>query len=170
MRLVSPFALACALSSVLACNGDDPVDPLDDFINGTLTATADGSNFVSDRRALSLFGQGNVTVDAQHTIAGGYRGITLHVANVTSTGTYTFGGANSNVATFSLTDLAGATMTWTASSDGGSGTVVITELSGTRVAGTFDFTANAASGGATGTKNVVSGIFSIDLSNPTSGG
>jgi hypothetical protein len=50
---------------------------------------------------------------------------------------------------------------WKASGSAGSGSIRITSLTGTVVAGTFNCTAPAFSGGATGTKVVTYGSFNL---------
>jgi hypothetical protein len=52
-----------------------------------------------------------------------------------------------------------ATNVWNTGLTGGSGTLTITSLTTTRIAGSFTFTANAAGGSATGTQSVTSGTF-----------
>jgi hypothetical protein len=50
---------------------------------------------------------------------------------------------------------------WSTNAPGGSGTVRITSITPTRVAGTFSFVAPAAGGGATGTRRVAGGTFDV---------
>ena len=53
---------------------------------------------------------------------------------------------------------------WAANPSGGSGTITVTALTSTRVAGTFQFTGAAVSGtGASATRQVTSGKFDLSF-------
>jgi len=52
---------------------------------------------------------------------------------------------------------------WQAAPGQGTGTITITTLNAERIAGTFEFTAEPGSGGATGTRVVTQGTFDVEF-------
>ena len=84
--------------------------------------------------------------------------ITIAVANVTATGTFSLALGNANGALGNVID---GTKIWASSLQGGGGTIIVTTLSSARVAGTFSFTAVPATSAATGTVRVTNGTFDL---------
>src|SRR5690606_14668206 len=74
------------------------------------------------------------------------------------TGTYEIGpGAPTNAL---LTE---GSAQWHAAAGQGSGTITVPTLTAERIAGTFEFTAEPAGGGATGTRVVTQGTFDVEF-------
>jgi hypothetical protein len=102
-----------------------------------------------------------VTIDAEAgtlNVAGGGDGsntvMSMTIA-ATAPGTYSLGPGGTGAAIVGLS----TGQTWTSSGVGGSGSVTITTLSSAHVAGTFNFTGIALSGGAIGVVHVTNGKF-----------
>jgi hypothetical protein len=88
--------------------------------------------------------------------------ILLTLYNIDSTGTFQLGMAGTMVGGGAIVaDLAGHG--WATPLSGTAGTITLTTLTATQIAGTFSFTADAQNGGATGTKVVTSGQFDMLL-------
>ena len=152
MRVATPVLLLAAIG----CGGDN-TGP-NGQTNGDMTAKIDGASFTS------------VTTLAQRN-AGGNAGTIIAVSGADSHGTglgfafvdagvgsYPIGGLTATNAT--VLDATGKV--WTAGATGGSGTLTITALDATHVAGTFAYSAVASAGtGATGTKAVTEGVFDV---------
>jgi uncharacterized protein DUF6252 len=87
--------------------------------------------------------------------------ISLSIGDIAGVGTYPLGVDGVFVAGGLGSVAIGATQTWNSPSSGAAGTVTITSLTAKRIAGTFSFNANAATGGATGTRSVTTGVFDV---------
>src|SRR5690606_39515449 len=74
------------------------------------------------------------------------------------TGTYEIGPGAPTNALFSQ-----GSAQWQAAGGQGSGTITVTTLTAERIAGTFEFTAEPAGGGATGTRVVTQGTFDVEF-------
>lgn len=86
--------------------------------------------------------------------------INVTISGITGSGTYTLGTGVSRTVQLSVL---GTTQVWGGTAAGGSGSVVITSVTSTRVKGSYDVTLQpAASGGATGTKTLA-GTFDIGI-------
>jgi hypothetical protein len=126
----------------------------------------------------TLAGDGNITASVNGTAwrssKGGDHatrsGTFVGISTVSATYALVLGIGNAAVGTFSLNLATGngssaiitnATGGWGTAISGGSGTVTITVLTATRVAGTFSFDAVAVSGSATGTLQVRNGTFDV---------
>jgi len=117
------------------------------------TATINGSEtFVASSVAGSL--SGNVFTLVASTLV---RNVSMSLANVTSTGTYTLSGSTP-VRTLFVGNGVGAV--WRSDTTGGSGSVVISTFSPDRIAGTFTATVIGTAGGASGPLTI-SGSFSF---------
>jgi hypothetical protein len=134
-----------------ACGSDEPTGPAP-LANGTYSAKIDGVDFNATSAAV-IGGAGGL-----YSLGGGNTsGRTIGFAWLDAgPGTYVIG--------------AGATVgshthmgqTWSASSAQGSGSIVVTTSTATRVAGTFSFVLQAdAASGATGTRTVTQGVFDL---------
>jgi hypothetical protein len=86
--------------------------------------------------------------------------ITLTLYNIRGTGTYPLGMTPTTVGGIGIVTENAAG--WSTPLSGAAGTVTITTLD-TRIAGTFEFTASAAIGGATGDRQVTNGRFDFLL-------
>lgn len=157
---VSALALAWAACS----SGSSATDPGDGG-SGTyhMKATVDGSAWSSTAGAettgvpLTLPGLYAVT-GAQ--VGGGYI-LVLTLYNMAGPGTYPMGVGPTVVGGSAV--VSNASGGWATPQSGAAGTVTITALTDTRIAGTFTFTAEPISGSATGTKTVTNGDFDLQV-------
>lgn len=124
-----------------------------------MTANIDGQNWASSDFALQAqVGQFGV-IYVQGSQFG--RTMILTLYNIDQTGTYDLGMGATNVGGLAqVTDVQG---TWTTPLSGQAGTVTISTLTPTRIAGTFSFDAEPFTGGATGTRSVTQGQFDMIL-------
>lgn len=162
------MSLAMRASLVLllvACGGGSPTGPSGPPSlpgGGSATATVDG-------QALGGFTLANAT----HAFSGGYtisltqtqgtvgRSITLSLMNIPGPGTYPLGtGAGVSGGTGIYVD-AGAG--WTTPLSGEAGTITLTTLTDTRIVGSFAFTADQVTGGATGSRAITGGSFDLPM-------
>lgn len=95
--------------------------------------------------------------------AGAIASLTINLNYIAATGSYPLGVDAVSV----YGGFAGVTVgtggTWTTPISGAAGTITITALTPTRIAGTFAFTASGSAGGAAGTKVVTNGQFDAPL-------
>jgi hypothetical protein len=171
--LASRYSLA-GLLLVAACGGgttgpdDDNNDNDDDNNNGTpssvLSATIDGQAWSSPA--------GSATAIQFAPQSGGYiitgigtgvvASMTFTINLITRAGTYPLGVDGVSV----QGGFAGVTGggTWLTPISGAAGTITITTLTTTRIAGTFSYSAIPSGGGATGTRTVTNGQFDLPIS------
>lgn len=154
MSLFRPTAaVALAATLLLAACGDDATNSGNE---STMSATVAGTAWSG---SLAVQGQVAGNVLSVSGTNGTYQ-IVMNVPGVAATGTYNVGPGNFGVA--QLIQVTNGTPTWTSSLVGGAGSVTVTTLTATRVAGTFTFTAAASPGtSATGTRAVTNGSFDV---------
>jgi len=162
-----------------ACGGGGPTDPGDDGSNNNgnngnnngnpttkLTATIDGQAWSAGASAATAAQFAPLTGGYLiiGTGSGAATGITLTLNFITKTGTYPLGvdGATVQGGFAGITGVGGGT--WITPFSGAAGTVTITAITTTRIAGTFAFDATGSGGAATGTKSVTNGEFDVPLS------
>ncbi len=88
--------------------------------------------------------------------------ILMQLYNVDSVGTYSLGVSGTNVGGYGqVTDL--VPRGWATPLSGAAGSITITTLTTTRIAGTFTFTADSLLGNATGSRAVTQGSFDLLL-------
>jgi len=122
---------------------------------GTLTATINGVSFTATCVTASFISPGLAIGATDGTQSVGVGAISTGPATLNMNN----GGANGLV---NLLPTSGASWTANAGTVGSSGTLTLTRLDSTGAAGTFSFTAIATAGtGATGTKVVTAGTFSV---------
>jgi hypothetical protein len=162
VRCAIGAALACA--SAIACGGDS--GPAGPAAAGSFTATIDGDAWASDAQYLA----GGVTVvgPGVYTMAGSRATspssaltVTLTLYNIDRPGTYPIGVSPSVVGALAI--VAEPTNGWASPLSGAAGTITITTLTESRMAGTFTFTATPVSGGATGSRVVTDGKFDLPI-------
>jgi len=137
--------------------------------SGAMTATIDGQAFASDAQrataTVSASAPGAyVLIGSKVASASDYVTVSVTLYNLAATGTYplgvtgvVFGGVGS------VTQQSGATFgTWLTPLSGASGTVTVSTLTSSRIAGTFSFTA-AASLDPTSIKSVTNGSFDLPV-------
>jgi hypothetical protein len=153
-------ALAALLLLVAAC-GDDPAAP--DAGDSRMSARIDGTAWTSDPlpgsdvviHALP----GAYQIDGRR-IAGG-SAMTMTLYNVRGPGTYPLGVGPTGVG--GLAQYIEAGSGWATPLSGASGSVTVSTLSETAIAGTFSFTAEPIVGGATGTRSATEGRFDFPV-------
>lgn len=146
------FAVAVSFAMLLAaCGSNEPTGPAP-LANGTYRAKIDGADFNATSAAV-IGGAGGL-----YSLGGGNAsGRTVGFAWIDAgPGTYVIGtGATVGTHTYQG-------QTWSASSAQGSGSIVVTTSTSTRVAGTFSFVLQPdVASGATGTRTVTQGVFDL---------
>jgi hypothetical protein len=148
-------ATAMLVATAAGCGGDNTGPNGQN--NGDMTAKIDGASFTS------------VATEAQRNVTNAGTIIAISGADAHGTG-LGFGFVDAGVGTYPIggltptnaTVLDGTGKVWTAGATGGSGTLTVTALDATHVAGTFAYSAVASAGsGATGTKAVTQGVFDV---------
>jgi hypothetical protein len=151
MRFRPVVALTLMLS-LAGCGSDEPTGPAP-LANGTYRAKINGVEFNAIAAAV-VGGAGGL-----YSLGGGNAaGQTIGFAWVdTGTGTFPIGNPGSTIASHTHNG-----QTWSASSAQGSGSIVVTTSTATRVAGTFSFVLQAdGASGATGSRTVTEGSFDL---------
>jgi hypothetical protein len=153
-----------AVAVVLAgCGGDDDDDTTGPSGNAALSvSTGDGS--LNSSAATALISNGLLSIGAAGTSGGVTRSVGIAIQSAT-TGTFTVGALNGAVVTYTeVVTGSSSGKSWLAAAGSGSGTVTITELTATRVVGTFTATLPPVeSTGATSTKTLTNGSFNIAI-------
>ena len=129
--------------------------------SGNITANVDGQAWQSTVASE----QAQVGPLGAITIQGTYANtttITLNLYNIDQPGTYPLGVGAAVVGGLGLVSTASG-MSWATPSSGAAGSVTLTTLTSTRIAGTFTFDATPLIGGATGNKAVTNGNFDLIL-------
>jgi len=167
------FVLLLGLLVTTACGGsDEPTDPNSPNPpppggSANFTASVDGQAWASAANLTNVTAaQSGTYIISGSVLAGAsVRALTLTLMNIPATGTYPLGtGAGVSGGTAIYAESAGG---WLTPLSGEAGTITITTLSATRIAGTFSFAATATSGGATGTRTVTNGAFDLAITSGT---
>jgi hypothetical protein len=138
------------LVTLVACGGDDPAGP--DLTAGPLSARIDGvvytavSAFAVNSGGIVAVGASNLSGEG---LGFGFQGST--------TGTYTIGPSIPTTANITT-----GSDVWSAGPGTGSGSVVITTLTSTRVAGTFAFEVVSTTG-TPANRSITEGTFDVDF-------
>lgn len=163
VRYLATVAVAFANA---ACGGSDSTGP-----GGSgsgefrLTAKIDGVAWASDGGAERI--GVSITLPGLYSITGikltGANNFTIIMAlyNIPGPGTYPLGVGASVAGGNAL--ISSASGGWATPQTGADGTITITTLTASRMEGTFNFTATALTGGATGTKTVTEGAFVLQV-------
>lgn len=155
-----------ALGLSVACGGSGPNGPTGGN-GGSMSATINGTAWTADPvliQAPTPQKQGHYPLYGARLVGQSSNGVQLNLIGIPGPGTYplgTSGGVSGGV--ISLNE---GSAVWTTPLSGAAGTVTITTLTSTRAAGTFQFVAEPAVGGATGTRTVTNGQFDIPLNYP----
>jgi len=151
---VIPTFLFGGLAAFAGC-GDDPIAPDEPTLaSGSLTAVVDGEGWMaafvaagsSGDTIYSVVGVDSTSASIGFLIPGNVRG------------SYTIGTGSAAFA-FYLTNA--GQENWNADSSQGSGTIVVTTLTATRIAGTFTFQAVTVTQSTPTTVTVTNGVFDI---------
>lgn len=175
MRPLTTLTTLIALTA--ACSGGGTTDPGDNGNGGNnnggggntsgtrMTATVDGQAWsASEASVIALqfnaIAGGYIVIANQLTQAGGLGStLSLTINNIRGPGTYPLGVDAVTVAGGFAGITAGTGGVWTTPLSGAAGSITITALTPTRIAGNFNYTATASSGGATGSRVVTNGVF-----------
>ncbi|HET8762904.1 MAG TPA: hypothetical protein VFM12_05770 [Gemmatimonadales bacterium] len=158
--------LLATLLLAAACGGESgPSD--DNDADGHLTAVIEGEDFSSDPVYVNLGVNVTSTAPGLYVITGAHvegtssTGITITIFNVRGPGTYPIGVGATVVGGSGVVAEGGKG--WGTDLSGSAGSITITELTATRIKGTFNFTAQAVTGGASGTRSVTDGDFDLKV-------
>jgi hypothetical protein len=155
-------ALVVSLLFAAAC-GDDPAAP--DAGNSRMSARVDGTAWTSDPLPASdvviLALPGVYQIDGRRIAGGNSSAMTITLYNVRGPGTYPLGVGPTGVG--GLAQYVEAGRGWATPLSGASGSITVSTLSETAIAGTFFFTGEAITGGATGTRSVTEGRFDFPV-------
>ncbi len=154
-----PVFAVVAASLVLACGGGggDDGGPAGPGGTSNVTAKIDGTTWHGVGAAARASG-GIYTISGAST---GTFSLVISLYNISGTGTY---GLGINATGFGGTGIvADASGGWSTPLTGMAGTITLTTLTDTRIAGTFSYTATPISGSAAGTKVVTEGSFDMTL-------
>ncbi|MEQ1553009.1 MAG: DUF6252 family protein [Ferruginibacter sp.] len=163
---ISKLALIVLTLSITACKKSTPDAAVTG--SGTVTATVDGGAFTANFLVNILY-TGNV-LTIQGADATGKQ-IQIQLGSITTTGTYSLGlGTNHGSATYGpgiaapgvVYSSVGCGVSFPQAGFVPNGTLVITELSATKIAGTFSFNA-AKLEDCSSVKNITGGVFSKNL-------
>jgi hypothetical protein len=131
-----------------------------------MTATIDGQTWSAGTTAGSVTALQVSSRSGSYLIlgtefTGGGQGssVSFAINNIIGTGTYPLGVDAVSVHGGFASITSGAGGVWMTPLSGAAGTINITALTTTRIAGTFSFTATGSGGGATGTRTVTNGVF-----------
>ncbi len=154
LALSAGLALFACSSSSTGSNGGG---------GGTMTATVDGGSFAPRSSDVEVhFNGGVLNIKGTATSGNTTTSITLNLLNVVGAGTFPLNPNNATQYAEVIQSQGAAASGWTTTLSPGSGTVVLTSLSGNRIEGTFQFTGQFKPGtAATGQKSVSSGSFSV---------
>ncbi len=160
-RQLLALALLVTTMAVSACGSDKGTGPTPGG-SKSMQATVAGAQWAANPLAITAARSGTVlTIAGSDLKAGTTTQITINLPNVTGTGTFqlnpNFAGQLAMLNVSTGTTLAA----WTTALSPGTGSISITTLTDARVAGTFNFTAQASAAPATGQRVVSSGTFDI---------
>lgn len=174
LRRIPTLALLLCWGGLFALGGcgddDNPAGPGGPG-DGAMTAKIDGAAWASDPNnaaaVATAAAPGLYTVTGGKVLSGSnVQFVTFTLYNIEGTGTYPLGCGPMAVGGSGGTG--DANTGWITPLSGAAGSVTITALSVTRIAGTFSFTAEVAVGSATGVKSVTEGTFDLPLQGITS--
>ena len=182
VRNVSPtlrlVRLVCAVGALLiagACSSSSPTSPSSSSgTTGTtpttsagtasMSATIDGTAWTATSGVTAKLTNGILTVGGANATYNLAFAITPSGSGAYLIPGSALGSQAGNNALLLFTSNGVTTSSWAADFTKGSGTITLTSLTSTGVAGSFAFTLNAVAGtAATGAKSVTSGAFSINF-------
>jgi hypothetical protein len=131
-----------------------------------MRANIDGA-WVAESQFAASAGVGSYTISGIQPLGSNPYIMSLSLYNIGGTGDYPLG-TGSTVAG-GAASVANGLATWVTPLSGADGTLTVTTLTTTRIAGTFSFTATPLLGGATGTKTATAGEFSLQITPAASG-
>ncbi|CAN5867630.1 hypothetical protein BH23GEM9_BH23GEM9_29450 [soil metagenome] len=129
-----------------------------------MTARVDGQQWTAVDLSVAAFpGQsGSFTITGTESVNNASRSINLALYNVRGTGTYPLG--VSSVIVGGRAQFSESGVVWATPNNGASGSVTLTTLTPTRIAGTFEYIAQLSSGSsATQSRSITNGVFDIPM-------
>jgi len=154
------FAAACSSNSTGSGGTNDGNNNQYNNATGTMTASIGGTSWTANFLTHASFSGGtlSITGESYNGNSTQTRTITMAFANVSQAGTFTLSTPGDGHGGNAIMTLGGSN-DWFTASTGGTGSVVVTALDGTHVAGTFEFVAIGA--GSIGNATVTNGSFNI---------
>jgi len=128
-----------------------------------MTARIDGTDWASDLATVAVVPNtpGWYVITGSRTMGNPAIAISISVFNVDGPGTYPLGVGGTSFGGIATVAEGGGG--WNTPLSGASGSITITALTATRMAGTFAFGAEAVTGGASGTRTVTNGDFDLEF-------
>jgi hypothetical protein len=165
MMLKKRGVLAGVLMLAVACGGDDGGPPWPATVNGTMTSTIISVSggfipFIVD----AVTTTGSLEFSGSQSFGGaGSRDLTITLSGASAAGDFVLGGTgNAHAAVYREISANGVARSWITSTDGGTGTVVITSITASRVVGTFVLTLQpVTASGAVGVREITVGQFDL---------
>jgi hypothetical protein len=162
----------CGLVLIACGSGTTPTGPGPGGTTGAMTAKVDGQSWASPLLNTSVAtvatAPGQYVMTGLQTSGGTAQAITLTLLGVPGVGTYPLGvgsGVSGGNGVYAQGNAG-----WITSLSGDQGTITLTTLSATRIAGTFSFVADLASGVGTGVKTITNGSFDLPITTAVSSG
>ena len=153
------FIASLTLAAAVACHGvDEATGPAASSLaaDGGVTMLVDGAAWRSARSGDHVMLSNEILSLSAIGDSGGTHSLIITLAGLIGPATYSLNsGSHSNAI---ISNPGGA---WGTGFAGGTGSITITAIDATHVAGTFSFDAKPGSGSATGTVSVRSGLFDI---------
>lgn len=150
-----------SLAVLVACGGSGDSNPTGPSGNNGTTGDGNVSATVNGVAWRSVKSGDHVTRTGQFygiSAVNPPYALILGIGNVTGPGTFSLNLATGNGSSAIISNSAGG---WGTAFSGGTGTITVTALSATRIAGTFSFDAVPGSGTAAGTMQVRNGTFDV---------
>lgn len=156
------FGAACGLvAALLGCGGGN--GPVGNNGAGQFSAQIDGSAW-SGANAIGAAGAGGIFTLTGVQLGSG-TGLTMTLYSIGAPGTYPLG-VGGSVAGGIASIVSGATSFWSTPLNGAAGTVTISAVSPTRIAGTFNFTAPPLAPQTGASRVVTQGQFDLPVTGP----
>jgi hypothetical protein len=155
--------LAGVLLLTMSCGGDSPTGTGGQN-SAPLKATIDGQAWVAGFASATAGANGIFTITGS-SLNASVTGMSLVLYYIGAPGTYPLGVGGSVKGGIGV--LSGGGSSWATALTGAAGSVTISNVSATRIAGTFSFTAPPQAGaGATTTRSVTQGEFDLPVTGP----
>jgi uncharacterized protein DUF6252 len=151
-----PGLLLVAASCGGGDNGGTGPNAANALLNGTFSASINGSAWSAAGRVAVTRGPSNSLIIGAASLS-----YSMSFALVNAAGPATYSLAYTTTTLPSFVILSGSGAAWTTNTSGGTGSVIITALTASRVAGTFTFDAPPSPGQGTTTAHVTGGSFDV---------
>ncbi len=148
------------VGAAAACGGDSSTNPGPLGNGGTMRATIDGTAFASTFSSAVAIAGGIFTITGSQ----GATAISFSLYSIGAPGTYPLGVGGSVAG--GIATLSAAPSSWSTPLSGAAGTVNISAVSATRIAGTFNFSAAPIIGQTGASRAVTAGSFDVPVTGP----